>query len=88
MPGIRTSMNTTSNLVLTEHPQRLGGAACQDDVLDVRRGLEQPPEILERRALVIDHEHARHAARTPALNFGSVIVTVVPCSGSLAISSP
>ena len=27
-------------LVLTQHPQRLGGAARQHDVFDVRRGLE------------------------------------------------
>ena len=50
--------------------------------------VEHPREVLERGALVVDGEDAQavvgHAARTPARNFGTVIVTAVPRPGPLA----
>ena len=62
--------------------QRLLARRRRVDLLD--RGLrpQHPREIVERGPLVIDGEHAeRHAARTPARNFGTSMRTVVPSPG-------
>ena len=67
---------------------RRGSAAprrrCRRTTTSRHRGepSQQAREVVERGPLVVDREHAQarpaHAARTPARNFGSVIVTVVP----------
>ncbi len=60
---------------------------------DLRGAVEQPRQVLERGSLVVDGQDPQaravaHAARTPARNFGTVIVTVVPRPSRESISRP
>ena len=80
---MRTSRKSASNWRSASSAQRLAAAVRARPPRRPRRAAQQPREVGERRPLVVDGEdraarRPAHAARTPARNFGSVIVTVVP----------
>ena len=85
-----------------EEDRVVGAAAGLDDRLvaagrglDVGHARVRPQDagqILELGWLVVDGENTErvsvHAALTPTRNLGTTITTVVPCAGSVSISSP
>ena len=82
-----------------EDPERVGGRVGGEDTADPRVALEQERQLVERRALVVDDEHAQqatvgghgvgpHWACTPGANLGTRTTTLVPAPGAVSTTRP
>ena len=74
------------DLLVLQHPQRLGGGVRGDDRLDARVAAEQERQLVEGRPLVVDEQHP-HAC-TPGAYFGTRSVTFVPAPGAVSTTRP
>ncbi len=82
-----------------EDPERVGGRVAGEDTADPRVAFEQERQLVERRALVVDDEHAQqatvgghgvgpHWACTPGANLGTLTTTLVPAPGAVSTIRP
>ena len=83
------------DLALVQGAERLGRRVAGDHLADPVVLVEEVLQLVERRPLVVDDQHAQplhaHAGChrcTPAANFGTRTVTLVPAPGAVSTTSP
>ena len=76
------------DVLLLEHPQRLGRRVRGGDRADARVPSEQERELVEGGALVVDDEDVEGHVCTPGAYFGTRTVTLVPAPGAVSTTRP
>ena len=81
------------DIALAEDPQALRRGDRGDDLADPFVGGEQVAELVERRLLVVDQQHAEPRpwgghTLTPGANFGTRTITLVPAPGAVSTTRP